>query len=68
MPWLVCDRGGQISATRTWKVSNAAAYQWSASVSIYVDSTVHRRGVGRGLDTSLFAILKLQGIHNLYAA
>jgi L-amino acid N-acyltransferase YncA len=68
MPWLVCDRGGQILGyAYADKYRTRAAYQWSASVSIYVDSTVHRRGVGRGLYTSLFAILKLQGIHNLYA-
>jgi phosphinothricin acetyltransferase len=68
MPWLVCDRGGRILGyAYADKYRTRAAYQWSASVSIYVDSSVHRRGVGLGLYTSLFEILKLQGLHNLYA-
>lgn len=68
MPWLVCDRGGQILGyAYADKYRARAAYQWSASVSVYVDSSAHRNGVGRGLYTSLFSILKLQGLHNLYA-
>jgi L-amino acid N-acyltransferase YncA len=68
MPWLVCERAGRILGyAYADKYRTRAAYQWSASVSIYVDSAVHRRGVGRGLYTSLFSILKLQGLHNLYA-
>jgi L-amino acid N-acyltransferase YncA len=68
MPWLVCDRGGQILGYAYGdRFRVRPAYQWSASVSIYVDSKTHRRGVGRALYTSLFEILKLQGIHNLYA-
>jgi L-amino acid N-acyltransferase YncA len=68
MPWLVCDRGGEILGYAYGDQFRArAAYQWSASVSVYVDSRAHRGGVGRGLYTSLFAILKWQGLHNLYA-
>jgi phosphinothricin acetyltransferase len=68
MPWLVCDRGGQILGyAYADRFRARAAYQWSVSVSIYVDSETHRKGVGRALYTSLFGILKLQGIHNLYA-
>lgn len=68
LPWLVCDQGDKILGyAYADRYRTRAAYQWLASVSVYVDSSVHRKGVGRALYTSLFAILKLQGLHNLYA-
>lgn len=67
-PWLVREEGGVVvgyayaSAHRDrW------AYQWSVDVCVYVDSSEHRRGTGRALYTSLFAILVLQGYRNAYA-
>ncbi len=44
-----------------------AAYGWSVDVSVYVREGLRRRGLGRALYTSLFAILKLQGYHNALA-
>ncbi len=68
MPWLVCECDGQILGyAYADKYRARAAYQWSASVSIYVDSSVHRSGVGRGLYTSLLDILKAQGLYNAFA-
>ena len=68
MPWLVCDRGGEILGyAYADKYRTRAAYQWSASVSVYVDSKTHRSGVGRALYTSLIEILKWQGMYNAYA-
>lgn len=67
-PWLVREEEGVVvgyayaSAHRErW------AYQWSVDVCAYVDSTAHRRGTGRALYTSLFAVLVLQGYRNAYA-
>ena len=39
-----------------------AAYRWSADVSVYVREDARGNGMGGSLYTSLFAILRLQGI------
>jgi L-amino acid N-acyltransferase YncA len=44
-----------------------AAYRWSADVSVYVREEARGKGLGRALYTSLFAILRLQGIYNILA-
>jgi len=68
LPWLVCTYGDQVVGyAYADRFRTRAAYQWSSSVSVYVDSEWHRCGVGRGLYTSLFKILELQGFHNLFA-
>ncbi len=67
-PWLVCaveDRiAGYAYATRHRVRS---VYQWSVDTSVYIEETYRRRGVGRGLYASLFAILAAQGYCNAYA-
>jgi phosphinothricin acetyltransferase len=67
-PWLVCEVGGHLAgyayATRH---RVRVAYQWSVDTSIYIDEGYRRRGVGRGLYESLFAILAAQGYFNAYA-
>jgi len=68
-PWLVCtnDRNTILGYAYASKHRERAAYQWSVDVSAYVDVPVKRSGVGRGLYTSLFALLRLQGYANAYA-
>jgi len=67
-PWLVCEIDGQVAGYVYASAHHErAAYQWSANVSIYVHEDYHRRGIARALYTSLFALLKLQGIYNAYA-
>ena len=62
LPWLVCEQNGQVLGySYADKYRAQAAYQWSVSVSVYVDSTVHRAGIGPALYASLFRILDLQG-------
>ncbi len=67
-PWLVCELPGSGVAGYVYaSVHNPrAAYQWSANVTVYVDAPHHRRGLGRALYTSLFAVLRLQGFYNAY--
>ena len=67
-PWLVCELPGSGVAGYVYaSVHNPrAAYQWSANVTVYVDAQHHRRGLGRALYTSLFAVLRLQGFYNAY--
>jgi phosphinothricin acetyltransferase len=68
LPWLVCSFDGRVVGyAYADRFRTRAAYQWSSSVSVYVDSELHRSGVGRGLYTSLFRILELQGFFNLFA-
>ena len=43
-----------------------AAYQWNATLSVYVDKGFQRQGIGRRLYACLMDILKLQNIHNVY--
>jgi phosphinothricin acetyltransferase len=67
-PWLVCEVD-----TRTAGYAYAArhrvrgAYQWSVDTSVYTDEAFRRRNIGRGLYTSLFAILAAQGYCNAFA-
>lgn len=68
LPWLVCDIGRQVAGyAYAARHSERSAYRWSVNTSVYVDARFHRRGVGRGLYLSLFAILRAQGYVNAYA-
>jgi phosphinothricin acetyltransferase len=67
-PWLVCElRGSMAGYAYAGRHRERAAYRWSAEVSVYIGEAYRRRGVGRGLYRSLFAILAAQGYVNLYA-
>jgi L-amino acid N-acyltransferase YncA len=67
-PWLVCEHGGRVVGyAYATPHRSRAAYQWSTETSVYVRSDRSRRGVARGLYTSLFAILAAQGFVNGYA-
>jgi phosphinothricin acetyltransferase len=67
-PWLVCECGSMIGgyAYASWHRTRLA-YRWSVETSVYVHPDFRRRGVARGLCTSLFAILAAQGFVNAYA-
>jgi phosphinothricin acetyltransferase len=60
-PWLVCVQGAGVAGfAYASKHRERAAYQWSVDVSVYVHERFRRHGVGRGLYTSLFALLRVQ--------
>jgi phosphinothricin acetyltransferase len=67
-PWLVCDFDGRVVgyayATRH---RERAAYRWGVDVAIYLDSSCHRRGIGRALYSALFPMLVAQGYYTAYA-
>ena len=68
LPWLVCDLGGQPAGyAYAARHNERSAYQWSVNTSVYIDARFQRRGIGRGLYLSLFAILAAQGYVNAYA-
>jgi L-amino acid N-acyltransferase YncA len=67
-PWLVCEYDGEvIGYAYAGERNERAAYRWSADVSAYVSASAHRRGIGTALYTSLFDILVLQEMRNVYA-
>ncbi|WP_035611677.1 arsinothricin resistance N-acetyltransferase ArsN1 family B [Haloferula sp. BvORR071] len=67
-PWLVCEIDDEVAGYVYASAHHErAAYQWSVNVSVYIHPDYHRRGIGRALYTSLFALLRLQGIYNAYA-
>jgi phosphinothricin acetyltransferase len=67
-PWLVCVIDGTVAGyAYGGRHRDRAAYRWSVEVSVYIDATFHRRGVGWGLYESLFAILAAQGYVTAFA-
>lgn len=67
-PWLVLQSSGEILGyAYAARHRERAAYRWSVDATVYVKPGQHRRGVGRALYASLFAILPLQGYLNAYA-
>jgi L-amino acid N-acyltransferase YncA len=76
-PWLVCadTAGGDGAAGRGPLLGYAYAsphnerpsYRWSVNVTVYVHAGHHRRGVGRALYETLFALLRLQGFYMAHA-
>lgn len=67
-PWLVCDVNGRTAGYAYATRHRArAAYQWSIDTSVYVAAEHRRRNIGRGLYTSLFAVLAEQGLFNAFA-
>jgi L-amino acid N-acyltransferase YncA len=67
-PWLVFETDGKVlgyayaSPHRT-----RHAYQWCVDVSVYIDPSAWKCGVGSALYLSLFEILRRQGYINAYA-
>jgi phosphinothricin acetyltransferase len=67
-PWLVCEHDGVVLGyAYAGPHRERAAYRWSVEVSAYVHPDAWRRGVGRALYASLFALLARQGFRNAYA-
>jgi phosphinothricin acetyltransferase len=68
LPWLVCERRGDILGyVYAGRHRSRPAYQWSVDVSVYVQAQARGSGVGGALYRSLFAVLALQGFYNAYA-
>ena len=61
-PWIVLeDNGHAVGYAYASPHHDRAAYRWSVSTAIYVDRDRHRRGAGRALYTTLFALLRQLG-------
>ncbi|MFL5311956.1 MAG: arsinothricin resistance N-acetyltransferase ArsN1 family B [Myxococcales bacterium] len=67
-PWLVYESEGSLRGyAYASKHRERAAYRWSADVAVYVHGDHRRAGIGRGLYTALFGLLRLQGFHAAHA-
>lgn len=67
-PWLVALQDGKIVAYAFAKMHRpTGAYLWSPEVTIYVANDFQGKGIGKSLYEALFAILKLQGFHSVFA-
>ena len=61
-PWIVLeDQGRVIGYAYASPHHDRAAYRWSVSTAIYIGRHHHRRGAGRALYTTLFALLRALG-------
>lgn len=61
-PWIVLeDEGAIVGYAYASAHHERAAYRWSVSTAIYIRRDRHRRGAGRALYTTLFALLRALG-------
>ncbi|MEX2617078.1 MAG: arsinothricin resistance N-acetyltransferase ArsN1 family B [Alphaproteobacteria bacterium] len=67
-PWLVAEDAGRVLGYAYGSQHRVrAAYRWSCDVTVYVDASARRRGLGRRLYGRLFTILAAQGLQTAYA-
>lgn len=68
LPWVACEHDGTVVGYAYASThSERPAYRWSVDVSVYVHERWRRRGIAHGLYTSLFEVLRKQGLYNAYA-
>lgn len=67
-PYLVCLIGAETAGyAYAGRQRDRAAYAWNAELSVYIAPSFRRRGIARALYSSLFGILGLQHVVNVYA-
>ncbi len=67
-PWLVALEEGSVTGyAYASQHRTRAAYRWAVDVSVYVAGCHRGRGVGLGLYTVLFDILRAQGYRSAHA-
>lgn len=67
-PWLVITDLERVAGYAYAGPHRAReAYRWSADVSLYLDTSFHRRGFGRRIYAALLNLLAAQGYVNAYA-
>jgi phosphinothricin acetyltransferase len=67
-PWLVAEGDGALTGyAYASRFASRAAYDWAVETSVYLAEPSRRRGIGRALYTSLFAILAAQGYRMAFA-
>jgi phosphinothricin acetyltransferase len=67
-PWIVVEKEGELLGyAYAAPHRERPAYQWSVDSSVYLRGDQRRRGLGRALYTSLFALLRAQGFYRVHA-
>jgi phosphinothricin acetyltransferase len=67
-PWLVYVLDGRVAGYAYAGLHHdRAAYDWSCEVSVYVERSMHRRGIGRALYTALLQALRRLGYYTALA-
>jgi L-amino acid N-acyltransferase YncA len=67
-PWLVAKEGGRIvGVAKSGPHRARGAYHWSADLSVYLDGSIHGRGVGTKLYERLLPMLRAQNYALLVA-
>ncbi len=62
-PWLVCELDGEVLGyAYASSFHERTAYQWTATVSVYVSPSAQRQGIAQQLYEALFSVLERQGI------
>lgn len=68
-PWLVCEVNGHIVGyAYASSYREREAYQWSVSLSVYVDPRYQGQNIGSSLYYALLEFLKKQGFYSAYAS
>ena len=63
-PWLVAERDGEVAGYAYGaRHRSRTAYRWTVEVTVYVDATRRRSGVGRELYEALLPLLARQRLH-----
>lgn len=67
-PYLVCEADGAvIGYAYAHRQMERASYRWNAELSVYLERSARRRGLGTALYGALLELLRLQRIQNVYA-
>ncbi len=67
-PYIVYEVNGLVVGyAYASKHRERAAYRYSADVSVYVEPSYHRQGIGKALYEKLFGLLRDQGIYTVCA-
>jgi phosphinothricin acetyltransferase len=67
-PWLICEIDGEAAGyVYASQHRERAAYRWAVDVAVYVATTHQRRGLGRGLYTALFSMLRQMNYFKAFA-
>ncbi|HET7686963.1 MAG TPA: GNAT family N-acetyltransferase [Candidatus Limnocylindria bacterium] len=67
-PWLVVEQDARVLGyAYAGPHRDRAGYRWAVNISVYVDASFHRRGIGRLLYDELLELLRRQRFVNAYA-
>jgi phosphinothricin acetyltransferase len=67
-PWLIAEIDDRVAGyVYASQHRERAGYRWAVDAAVYIAQSHHRRNVGRALYSTLFSLLREQGIFQAYA-